>query len=337
MISLSDLDNVPPVGVGSSGVVTTSQTAGGTTSWDLSSEESCPPAGISAVRQPGAICPPTGRIYCPLSDAAVARLACRQWKAGSEHPAVVGKAFACDAQSPPSHGKVTVYEKESGLYRPSTSRSCDGRLDSSQSRSSSGEPAQGWSNMLTLFRGTKADPPVWLQFPAKRRATTKAAKRISAAQRPCPSGGAEGTRTPDPHTARPDRPITNALVNALHGAVQAVHGEVRRRCVPFGAVARTSILQFPSSRFGANQPHRPCPLRSPVLPTLLPSQVGARGRGHPAPASAPVGSSRRPTASNGDGGTGLMRCRARQFARQTRVQGSRTSTVATRSSKVTPP
>jgi hypothetical protein len=34
---------------------------------DLTSEESCPPTGISDVRQPGAICPPTGRISCPLS------------------------------------------------------------------------------------------------------------------------------------------------------------------------------------------------------------------------------------------------------------------------------
>jgi hypothetical protein len=53
------------------------------------------------------------------------------------------------------------------------------------------------------------------------------------------SGGAEGTRTPDPHTARTD--VTNLFMQ-LRGAEPAElgwSGDVQRRCTPLNAVART--------------------------------------------------------------------------------------------------
>ncbi len=46
------------------------------------------------------------------------------------------------------------------------------------------QPKRDWSEILTLFRAVKMDPPVSLQFGARLPVTTKAAERIPAAQRP---------------------------------------------------------------------------------------------------------------------------------------------------------
>jgi hypothetical protein len=81
----------------------------------------------------------------------------------------------------------------------------------------------------------------WLQFPPPKLqpGTTRALRRMSKG--PGHTGGAEGTRTPDPHTARQDRPRAlslDPLFSRRSGVVEV--GLERWKSFPIGHVAGTT-------------------------------------------------------------------------------------------------